>query len=58
MVAFVAWLFLAIFLFWDCVFFARFHEGAETPGWIGWVMALVPGSGWYYKYLTEQKEKS
>jgi hypothetical protein len=47
-----------IFLIWDCVFFARYHEKFETPGWKCWLFAVLPGSGFYYKSLADKKEKS
>lgn len=44
-----------IFLIWDCVFFARFNEKYPYTGWKKWAMALTPGSGYYLKWLSEQK---
>lgn len=44
-----------IFLIWDCVFFARFNESFPYTGWKKWAMSLTPGSGFYLKWLSEQK---
>jgi hypothetical protein len=45
-----------VFLIMDCIYYARHHEQFEAPGWKKFLIAITPGSGFYYKWLSEQKE--
>jgi hypothetical protein len=51
------WVVWIIFTGFDIGFFSQYHEGREPDGWKKYAIAVVPGSGFYYKWLAEKESK-
>lgn len=50
----IVWL---MFIFYDIGYYFKFNEGRGPDGWKKYAIAVLPGSGFYYKWLAE-KEKT